>query len=98
MFLLRFNLASRTGSAQHRRSHDDAHPENDRRRNDGRGDVAVLKNFAVEVAGRAFVKQLVSGNRGHDADGRKEQLVANGLTERLGMPRWRGRNGILRRL
>src|SRR5580704_8030717 len=73
-------------STQHRGGDDDADSEDHRSSDDGRGHVAVLDDFLVQMPWRAPVEDLVAHDRKEDADGREERHIGDGLAERLRMP------------
>lgn len=81
--------------AEHGRGDDDADAENDCGGDDGSSGILVFQYFLGEVAGRAFVENLVADNCRDDANAGKDQHVADSLQERLRVPR--GSASIFRR-
>ena len=70
-----------TGSTDHRHGNDDAHAEDECPGDDGGGDVLVLDDLLVQVAGRAFVEYFITQDRDADADGGEDDHVAEGLQQ-----------------
>ena len=76
------------------RRDDDAYSQNYGRRDNGGGDIPVFQNFLLQMARRAFVKNLEPEDRGKDADAGENQNIADGGEQRLRVPvrggrRWR---------
>lgn len=90
MLRLRF-----TKLTEHRSCNDDAHAQNNGSSDNGRSHISVLQNFAGEMAGSALVENLETDNCRKNADGGKNQHVADSLQQGLRMPR--GRLGCIRR-
>jgi hypothetical protein len=89
---LRFTGLFGIESTYDRGSHNDAHAQDHRRADDCRGDVPVLDDLSAQVPRRAFVEYLETNDRRHHADYRKQHHVADGLQQRLRVPRrWSGK-------
>ena len=88
MLLLRFTLV--LFSALDGGGNDDTHTDNDGGGNDGGGNVSMFEDFSLQMPWRTLVKYLETEYGRGDANGGKDEHIADGRQQALGMPIDRG--------